>query len=133
MKTLVLGVVLLFAAVGSAQAAADLDRSFPADASIPFERLSAAVSADFIDPTSSQFKKMSRHIQDGRGEVICGWVNAKNSMGGYTPFYPFHVTIDNLKATVGEHYDDEMLAPMVLLSFEWTGCLKPLGIKKPAS
>lgn len=47
----------------------------------------AAVKAKLKDPDSARFKGL-RIDKDGTG---CGWVNAKNSYGGYSGFAVFYV------------------------------------------
>lgn len=50
----------------------------------------AVVTADFLDPESAQFKGLTRSSPGYRPErTICGFVNAKNSFGGYVGFRPF--------------------------------------------
>lgn len=52
-----------------------------------------AVSRSLKDPGSAQFQNVrARSVTNLRGEpmqVVCGEVNAKNSLGGYTGFAPF--------------------------------------------
>ena len=48
-----------------------------------------AVKARLTDPYSAQFS-MLRVVDATQGaRVVCGWVNAKNSMGGYVGDRPF--------------------------------------------
>ena len=47
-----------------------------------------AVKATLRDPESAQFSDMDS-IEDGRGKVICGKVNSKNGLGGYSGFATF--------------------------------------------
>lgn len=44
-----------------------------------------AVRAELKDPDSAKFRGI-KALRDGEGKVtgFCGWVNAKNSYGGYT-------------------------------------------------
>jgi len=67
--------------------------TFAALSATQLKKLKAAVSEDFKDPGSAQFRKIE--LMDGRnakqpGEgIYCGEVNAKNSYGAYTGFMPF--------------------------------------------
>lgn len=49
-----------------------------------------AVSNSLKDPGSAQF----RNVRIGRGSVVCGDVNGKNSYGGYVGFRPFAAGTD---------------------------------------
>lgn len=51
------------------------------------QQISAAVKAKLKDPDSAQF----RWPAPKEWGSYCGWVNAKNSYGGYTGFKPFYV------------------------------------------
>jgi hypothetical protein len=50
----------------------------------------AAVKAKLKDPVSAQFRDIKR-LDNGN---YCGWVNAKNSYGGFTGFSVFYVRHD---------------------------------------
>lgn len=57
-------------------------------------RLLYKVLPDFLkDPASAQFTKL--HKDPNNGDYICGFVNAKNGMGGYTGTQPFRFGIKN--------------------------------------
>ncbi|MBE8597926.1 hypothetical protein [Xenorhabdus sp. BG5] len=44
------------------------------------------------DPDSAKFKHNNLIVKDGKsGNLYCGLVNAKNSYGGYTGYFPFKV------------------------------------------
>jgi hypothetical protein len=60
------------------------------------------VKGQLVDPYSAHFThgplvKGYTHIFSNiaYGWIECGWVNAKNSMGGYTGMEPYFVTIHN--------------------------------------
>lgn len=99
-----------------------LDESFPADAGVEFEAMHQVISADFLDPRSAQYKGLvvrDRLVDDF---VICGWVNAKNSMGGYTPFVPFHYNIKRAQGATYEGVSDEILGELTLIALASSGC-----------
>ncbi|WP_154142558.1 MULTISPECIES: hypothetical protein [unclassified Brucella] len=108
-----------------------MDDSFPKNAPISFEQMHKAVSKDFIDPSSAQYKGLTIHDQPGRGLSICGWVNSKNSFGGYTRFYPFGVLADTKFAMVNTSFDDSNLAKLADMSFAKFGCREKLGYDLP--
>jgi hypothetical protein len=49
-----------------------------------------AVKEQLKDPDSAKFKHSDYHVDKTDG-VYCGYVNAKNSYGGYTGFQTFEV------------------------------------------
>lgn len=53
-----------------------------------FKAAKAAVSRDMRDPMSTQF----RDVVQGDGDIVCGEVNAKNTMGAYVGFTRFIVS-----------------------------------------
>lgn len=124
-KTLV-GVAAFW--VGSATAASILDDSYPSNSPISFEQMHKVVSAEFLDPNSAQYKMVSLHAQPGRGDVFCGWVNSKNSFGGYTRFYPFWMSVEKNDSIVNPDYDDDILADLSNLTFGMYGCKDKLGM-----
>jgi hypothetical protein len=52
------------------------------------ETAKAAVKGGLFDPYSAQFEDL-RVVTNQNGEFICGFVNAKNKMGGYVGKAPF--------------------------------------------
>ncbi|HEV7345733.1 MAG TPA: hypothetical protein VGN60_08915 [Devosia sp.] len=98
-----------------------LDGTWPVDGPATFESMHHAVSADFLDPTSAQYKGLTL-----RNEVykpsICGWVNARNSAGGYTQFHRFAYQVESNSANVAEKYDDPVLGKMVKNTLHMMGC-----------
>ncbi|HCH72603.1 MAG TPA: hypothetical protein DFK19_12605 [Ochrobactrum sp.] len=122
--------VLVFQA-GAANAATVLDNTFPKDAPISFEEMHQIVSKDFTDPNSTQYKGLSIHDQPGRGAAICGWVNAKNAFGGYTPFYPFGFLVEKRQADINRDFQDPILFDLREMSFAMYGCKEALGYSKP--
>ncbi|HHR6132149.1 TPA: hypothetical protein ACS72K_003796 [Providencia alcalifaciens] len=66
-----------------------------------YSAVEASVSEVLLDPQSAQFSKLKivERVNDGKSSSmkVCGYVNAKNSFGGFTGnkgFYTF-VYIDN--------------------------------------
>lgn len=113
---------------GTAQGQTILDDSYPSDAPITLDAMHQMVSKDFIDPRSAQYKGFYVHTRyDGR-DFICGWVNAKNSLGGYTPFAPFYVDVARNQAEVISNYDDPLLGDLALVSISIVECRLGLGL-----
>lgn len=131
MKVSVICTAAMAAFAGAAHSASILDDSFPKKAPITFDEMHKAVSKDFIDPSSAQYKGISLHDQPGRGLALCGWVNSKNSFGGYTRFYPFGMLIASDLAMVNDDYDDKNLAELADIAFAKFGCRDVLGYPKP--
>ncbi len=70
-----------------------------------------AVTNLLKDPESAQWK----NIRDGQGGSVCGEVNAKNSLGGYTGFKKFLVMDGKAKIEpelTGDKYTDGLLSAM---------------------
>lgn len=72
----------------------------------------AAVVRSLKDPESARFGDMVAAAKDDISISVCGFVNAKNSFGGYNGFQPFYVEVVNtgnsLKAiVVSFHGSDE--------------------------
>lgn len=55
----------------------------------------AAVTARLVDPDSARFGLMvgANQFRSPGSMVVCGWVNARNRMGGYNGFMPFRVIL----------------------------------------
>lgn len=51
------------------------------------KQIASAVKQQLKDPESAQFRWPAPH----KFGLYCGWVNAKNSYGGYTGFQPFMI------------------------------------------
>lgn len=118
---------ILFGTVALGQS--DLDGSYPKDAPIDFTQAHRLLTADFLDPTSAQYKKMVLVKRSGDGkQYICGWMNAKNSAGGYGPFTPFYIDIASNEAHDGKGYDDEFVGSIIIMTFEFIECAVPLGL-----
>ncbi len=85
------------------------------DADRYVERARRVVTLSLKDPDSAKFEnvryvgrfdmKTGKHA-DASSEmpiyVVCGWVNAKNSFGGYTGFKPFGVYDGGSSVTMGD-------------------------------
>lgn len=57
----------------------------------PTFRVESAVRKALRDPDSARFEKVQVFYRTG---TACGWVNAKNALGGYVGFTHFTVTQD---------------------------------------
>lgn len=60
----------------------------------------STVRSDLYDADSAQFRNEQVYRPDGR-TVVCGEVNSKNRLGGYSGFQPFIVTAGEF-ANIGE-------------------------------
>ena len=49
------------------------------------------------DPGSAEFRRLATSTRDPN--VVCGEVNAKNALGGYSGFRTFHVRLERAGAT----------------------------------
>ena len=81
------------------------------------------------DPGSAQFKDLQWSIDhEHYGVSLCGWVNAKNSFGGYVGFHPFAVTTKPLKGSpegrliLPTEFDDSQTQRINVLMLEQAGC-----------
>jgi|TARA_A100001391_G_scaffold50885_1_gene30991 hypothetical protein len=97
----VVAAAILTAAVSSpVSAQVDLDGSFPPDAPVSFIEMHRLVSAGFLDPLSAQYRGMVHQISplvpghEFTRPTLCGWVNAKNQMGGYGALSFFVIEFD---------------------------------------
>jgi hypothetical protein len=119
----------MLALTAPAMAQTMLDDSLPAG--IDFAKLHGAVTAEFLDPRSAQYKHILTYKRNG-ATVVCGLVNAKNSIGGYTPFVPFFYNPDKNVAVVAETTGDPLIKKMSLKIVNLPGCLDALGIEEPS-
>lgn len=62
-----------------------------------------AVTNSLKDPGSAEFKNVYANYTDGYGVVACGYVNAKNSFGGYTGYKAF---VSSGQSVIMEGQDD---------------------------
>jgi hypothetical protein len=92
-----------------------LDGSFPNGSGVSFADLHRRVGATLLDPRSAQYRGLLLVRSSDGGKVICGWVNARNSMGGYTQFVPF--------------YYDLKYGAQVLDQFNTSSALRQLGLE----
>lgn len=115
--TLAAGLAILSS---SAFAQTVLDDSFPVTDLTTIEEMHAVVSADFADPHSAQYKGLTAGAGDD-SYVICGWVNSRNSSGGYDQFVPFAYWAGSDTAHVLES-DTELGEAFELLTLDLMGC-----------
>lgn len=92
------------------------------DTSVSIEDAKARVAMKMKDPESARFAGVTR---DPKGNTVCGWVNAKNSYGGYVGYKPFFV----MGRFVEIRDDgDEGISNRGLFAVMWKGCgLLPEG------
>ncbi len=93
---IVKSLLLATALVASAAQALDMDQ------------VKAAVGAQLKDPWSAHYRNVRVS-----GKLICGQVNAKNSMGGYTGFVPFY--IKGSKVLIGSADPDDISAGLLVV------------------
>jgi len=89
----------------------------------------ATLVSKLKDPESARFRDVVRTVssETGKTRIICGWVNAKNSFGGYVGFKPFYVA-----GGMAEIRDDEsasMFSNRGLFAGMWAICNPPSGEK----
>lgn len=85
MKFLLAGIL---ASVGTAAVAEDIYTPHELTR-VDIERVEAGVKEVLKDPDSARFSGFGASVSDGGTIVACGFVNAKNSLGGYTGRSPF--------------------------------------------
>lgn len=100
---------LLFAGMAQAQ-----------EADPAIEQAKAAVVNKLKDPESAHFTDLVNRTDH---HVVCGWVNAKNSFGGYVGFRPFVVSNDT--ATFRDDADAGSLNNRGIFAIMWNLC-RPL-------
>lgn len=104
-------------------AAEMVDGSWPSDAPIEFDAMHRAVSSDFLEPASAQYKQLVLRQPLGRNyQVICGWVNSRNVLGGYAPFVPFVYEIADNKAFLASDFKDEFTGELAMMALRMSGC-----------
>lgn len=81
---------LLLAGCQTAAETAPLEVLTPHQLSSPQkDALFDGVRSSLKDPGSAQFGDYVAGLNSKNGIVVCGWVNAKNSYGGYTGKQPY--------------------------------------------
>jgi len=84
----------------------------------------AAIAMKMKDPESARFAGV---VVSPKGSTVCGWVNAKNSYGGYVGYKPFYVM--GRFAEVRDE-DDVALSNRSIFAMIWRSCgLAPEGEK----
>lgn len=73
------------------------------------------------DPESARFKGFRASQMKSGPIAVCGWVNAKNSLGGYTGFEPFAGELIGDKFTIGGHGEQEGMTSRIFLICEASG------------
>jgi hypothetical protein len=84
----------------------------------------AKLGAQLKDPESARFTGLV--IAPGKG-LVCGWVNAKNSYGGYVGYQPFFVMGDS--AVIRDNDSAGDLNNHDLFAAVWRICVPPIAEK----
>lgn len=87
--------VMLALTVSASMGQTLLDGNYPAAAPVSLPDMHRAVSSEFNDPASAQYKQLQVAYQVDGVAVICGFANFRNSAGGYDDFAPFIVEVRN--------------------------------------
>lgn len=74
------------------------------------------------DPSSAQFKNVTYAPppEGAKSGTVCGWVNAKNSYGGYVGFKPFYVS--GRSAEMRDDLPDGSLNNHGIFDIMWNSC-----------
>ena len=80
----------------------------------PLEDAKAAVTAKLKDPESARFSDLrlvARGTADNPGDWVCGHVNAKNSLGGYSgkKEFRYHTQTKMVSIGAGADISDDLL------------------------
>lgn len=81
-----LAVAVLFALTGSAGAQTIIDQSANGLPDAEVKEFVRQVTKRLVDPASAQIREISRSADADKQDILCGWMNSKNAMGGYTGF-----------------------------------------------
>lgn len=109
MKTLrMLCMAVLLAVTGSASAQ-ETDHII--------EQAKTVVASKMKDPDSARFTDVSLQA---KGNMVCGWVNAKNSFGGYVGFRPFVAAGDYVE--IRDDEDAGTLNNRGMFAILWSAC-----------
>lgn len=102
-----------------------LAEEFPGIADETLAKMKEAVVQDFLDPESARFRGV---VVAESGKVICGFVNAKNSFGGYVGFRPFDYSLYTGEAKTYDPPDkNDAFFKLTEIVFKQIGCEKALG------
>ena len=99
MKTKLIAVLLISVATGAAAK----------DYSNFVAKTKQAITRDFKDPSSAQYRNLAVYSDDG-DLALCGEVNAKNSYGAYIGFTPFAASPKHINMPKGE---DDTVFPIL--------------------
>lgn len=125
MRAIRITAALLAATCATAQVI--IDKSDAGMTDVQINQMYAVVTADFLDPGSAQFKGLTRSSPGYRPErTICGFVNAKNSFGGYVGFRPF--SYDSLNKLSFIYGGTGIAAEATNQVFLSSGCRSALGV-----
>lgn len=90
MKPLILAVAIALCSASSAQSQDTKPRTPLTLSDAQQEQVKADVKSKLKDPDSARFGTMAASKSAEGVVMVCGWVNAKNSYGGYTGEMPFY-------------------------------------------
>ena len=80
-------------------------------------RLKTAAAQALKDPGSAQWDRVLRarrpNVRGEPADVVCGYVNAKNAMGGYVGFKPFVYVYGQLHAMAGDEINNFVTSAML--------------------
>jgi hypothetical protein len=82
-----------------------------------------ALGNQLKDSESARYEDVVAVSTKDDGRVVCGWVNAKNSYGGYVGFLPFYVAGE--KVSIRDHMPKDALDGDGLFVTRWHECFAP--------
>ena len=90
--------------------------------SVEIAQAKASIASQLKDPGSAQFTKVIYVPPTGKAKVgiACGWVNAKNSYGGYVGFRPFYASGNY--AEIRDDSPDGSLNNHGIFDIMWNAC-----------
>ena len=81
----------------------------PAEAGTAVAKAKTKVAERLIDPASAQFRSVAVYVgRAGEHYGLCGEVNARNRLGGYTGFVPFVAPAKSTRAWLRPDEGDTM-------------------------
>lgn len=107
--------------IGTATAQVVVEGDYPAGATVALSTVHRAVAAKLSEPDTAQYKRLIL-VEGGRGETICGWMNAIEN-GNTSKDFPFMYVVADAQATLFEDYDPTDLLGVVSAGIlEGGGC-----------
>ena len=84
----------------------------------------AKIAMKMKDPESARFTDLVA-VDNGKGPTVCGWINAKNSYGGYVGYKPFFVM--GKIAQVRDDASDSIINNHIIFDSIWSICSPNTG------